>query len=279
MLVQVALVSQTKTVPFSEVAKVSAALQKQAVRDFGPIWNVQATVDPFDKLSHVPLGYWPIVVRDDVRDTQEAEGIHLDKNGQPFSLVQASDSWSGTASHECLEMLADPFGERLVAGPAPAQAKGQKRVEYLVEVCDPSEAEAFGYTVNDIPVSDFYTPQFFDPVFSSGVRYSFTGAIKKPREILKGGYVSWHNPVNDHWYQITWFSGTKPALRDLGIFSASNKSTRQIIDSKTQTPLLSGKVKMKKEFVGLKASAGTVAAASGSAHYLEKEIAALLAKK
>jgi hypothetical protein len=52
----------------------------------------------------------------------------------------------------------------------------QGRVEFLVEVSDPSEAAQFGYTVNGIPVSDFYTPHYFDPVQANGVRYSQTGA-------------------------------------------------------------------------------------------------------
>jgi hypothetical protein len=270
MITQVALVSQSKSVHAKDVSLVSAALQKQATRDFGPIWNVQATVDAFDTLADVPLGYWPMVIRDDVRKKQQAEGIHLDKDGQPFALIQASDSWSVTASHECMEMLADPFGERLVAGQAPKEAKNQKRVEFLVEVCDPSEAEDFDYTINDVAVSDFYTPSFFDPVAAAGVRYSFTGAITKPRTILKGGYLSWHNPPNDHWYQITWFSGSKPVLRDLGVFSASTKSTREIVDSMTVTPRMKKKVTVPKP--SLARSAGTATSAPARAESLQAQI-------
>ena len=275
MIVQVALVSQSASISLSDVTKVSAALQKQATRDFGPIWNVQSTVDAFDTLEDVPIGYWPIIVRDDVRQTRKAEGIHLDKNGQPFSLVQASEAWSVTASHECLEMLADPFGERLVPGKAPALAKQQKRVEYLVEVCDPSEASE--YTVNDVAVSDFYTPAFFDPIAAVGVRYSFTGVIKQPRQVLKGGYLSWHNPVDDHWYQITWFSGPKPALRDLGILTASRMSTREMIDSVTTPPDRAQKVKVQKNYASLVASSGTPKSSAGRAHHLHTEIKALVA--
>ena len=78
----------------------------------------------------------------------------------------------------------------------------QRRVRYLVEVCDPSEAGAFGYSVNGVMVSDFYTPDFFDPVPVSSVRYSFTGAIKAPRTVLKDGYISWHDPITNHWMQL-----------------------------------------------------------------------------
>jgi hypothetical protein len=229
LLRQTALVSEVGDISASELAKVSAALQKQVMRDFAPIWEVQATVDAFPALEDVPLGYWPIIIRDDIGFN--AAGIHLDKDGQPFSLVKFEAGWSLTASHEVLEMLADPFGDRLIAGPSLKPKQG--RVEYLVEVCDPSEDIAFAYTVNGITVSDFYTPNFFDPVFASGVRYSFSGAIRQPREVLKGGYISWHEPVTDHWWQQTFF-GAKKQFRDLGIFAASNESVREMIDRRTR---------------------------------------------
>jgi hypothetical protein len=284
LLRQVALVSQAPSVPLSELVKVSAALQKQAVRDFAPIWEVSGTVDAFASLDDVPLGYWPVVIRDDVVEKFEAAGIHLDESGQPFALVQASPDWTLTSSHEVLEMLADPFGDRLVAGQAPREAKKQKRVEFLVEVCDPSEAEQFAYTVNDITLSDFYTPHFFDPVAASGVRYSFTGAIRQPRQILKGGYLSWHNPIDDHWYQITWFSGPAPRVRDLGVFAASSMSTREWIDRHTlDTPLMqkqaAAKPKPKAVMAAFAASAGTPSAASARAEALNRQIAGLLGKK
>jgi hypothetical protein len=228
LLRNVALVSEVPEVPPAELTRVAAALQKQVMRDFGPIWEVQATVSPFVSLDDVPLGTWPIIIQTNIGF--DAAGIHLDKDRQPFALVQHSDSWALTASHELLEMLADPFGSRLVAGDS--IKPGQGRVEYLVEVCDPSEAPEFGYTVNGILLSDFYTPRFFDPVAAPSVRYSFTGAIKKPREVLRGGYISWHDPVSDHWFQQTFF-GTKK-FRDLGQFTNGAESLRSWIDRRTQ---------------------------------------------
>ena len=114
----IALVSQTKKVSLDPLMRGSAALQKQVARDFGPIWGVRATVDAFGKLKDVPLGYWPVIVRDDI-GFPGAAGIHLDKGGQPYALVQYSADWVLTTSHEILEMLADPFGNRLVAGQSP----------------------------------------------------------------------------------------------------------------------------------------------------------------
>ncbi|CUU58068.1 hypothetical protein Ga0074812_11698 [Parafrankia irregularis] len=211
-----------------QVMEVTAALQKQVTRDFAPIWGVSATVDAFAKLSDVPLGYWPVLLVEDVRG---AAGVHLDEDGQPFSLVEVGSSWSLTASHEVLEMLADPFGNRLVAGQSPVASQG--RVQFLVEIADPSEDIRWSYTVNDIVVSDFYTSRYFDPVAASGVQYSFTGAITEPRQVREGGYLSWHNPDDDHWYQHTFF-GPKLELRDLGKFTRDGRSIREAIDANTR---------------------------------------------
>jgi hypothetical protein len=231
ILRQVALVSETASVGISDLTQTSAALQKQATRDFGPIWDVQATVDAFDKLEHVPVGYWPILIRDDIGQPGAA-GIHLDKDNQPFALVQFSDTWQLTTSHEMLEMLADPFGNRVMAGDSPKPDQG--RVEFLVEVCDPSEGAEFGYTVNGILLSDFYTPNYFDPVVAPGVRYSYTGAITEPRQVLRGGYLSWHDLVSDHWWQEIFFDDA-PEFRDIGILTQkAGSSLRALVDRITE---------------------------------------------
>lgn len=231
LIVQLALVSETQAnqISPSQLNRVAAALQKQATRDFGPIWQVDATVDAFDRLEDVPVGYWPLIVVDDVPD---AEGFHTDDNGQPFSLIEFGDSWSLTASHEMLEMCADPFGNRVVSGKSPHPDQGM--VEFLVEVADPSEAAEFGYTVNGLLVSDFFTPRFYDPVVIEGARYSFGGHIAKPRQVLRGGYISWREPVSNEWWQQTWFKGTEPKFRNLGPLTGSS-SLRAAIDAKTKT--------------------------------------------
>ncbi|MGR4878324.1 hypothetical protein ACIPUC_02660 [Streptomyces sp. LARHCF249] len=231
LLRQLALVSETQNARItpSQLTRVAAALQKQASRDFGPLWQVEATVDAFDSLDDVPVGYWPLIVVDDVPG---AAGYHTDQNGQPYSLIEFGTSWSLTASHEMLEMLVDPFGDQLVAGPSPHPDQG--RVEFLVEVADPSEAAEFGYTVNGMLVSDFFTQRFYDPVTVEGVRYSFGGHIKAPRQVLRGGYISWREPVSGEWWQQTWFKGSQPKFRNLGRLTGS-RSIREAIDAKTKT--------------------------------------------
>jgi hypothetical protein len=246
----------------SDVARVAAALQRQAARDFAPIWDVSATVDAFPTLDDMPVGYWPIIVERDI-DTEGAAGVHEDRDGQPFALVEMSDSWSLTASHEMLEMLADPFGRRLIAAQSPDPDQG--RVEILVEVADPCEADQFAYTVNDVLVSDFYTPHFFDPVAAQGVRYDFTGAITAPRQVLRGGYVSWHDPVSDQWFQETWFTGDAPTFVQLPPDTARSGSIRSWIDAQTQHPGIDAGLSPGSDVLQAAVARGAATAASSSA--------------
>jgi hypothetical protein len=228
----VALVSDTPAVSFRDVSAVAAALQKQATRDFGPVWQVSATVSAFDALESVPVDYWPVIVRADI-DQPGAAGYHTDDNGQPFSLVQAADQWQLTASHETLEMLVDPFGNRTIAGSPPPQAPqplaALGRVTYLVEVCDPCEDAQFAYGVNGLQLSDFITPHYYDPNGATGTLYSFRGNVKAPHTVIESGYVSFGNPVTNQWYQILIENG-QAKVQDLGKLSRNGRSLRETID-------------------------------------------------
>lgn len=208
--VQIALISDTPDVSFGELSQVSAAIQKQLSRDFGPIWNVSATVDCFDGLASVPSGYWIVHVTSDLGPN---DGIHRTEDGTPMALVGSGEGWSVSASHEILEIIIDPFEGRFASAQSPMG--GQGRVDFLVEVCDPCQAATFAYPVNGKSVSDFITPNYFDPITNSSVRYSFTGALRRPLEVLPGGYLTWHDPVSGHSYQQTFF-GEVPVFDDLG---------------------------------------------------------------
>jgi hypothetical protein len=225
---QVAIVSQTPQIPAAIVMQISAALQKQATRDFAPIWEISATVDAFDQLGDVPVGTWPVIIGGDV--PPGAGGYHTTDTGQPLALVRASNDVNTlcqVCSHEMLEMLVDPFGSRFVPGDSPMPDQG--RVNFLVEVCDPSEAACFGYSINNLLVSDFYTPHYFDPVQSPGVRYSYTGAITAPRQVLQGGYLSWQDPVTQHLFQERRIQTVDPQFEDLGMPDAS-MTPRELVD-------------------------------------------------
>jgi hypothetical protein len=258
----VALVSDTPTVSVGDIASVAAALQKQVTRDFGQLWEINATVAAFDQLESVPVDYWPVILRDDINEPGAA-GYHTDDNGQPFSLVQADSSWPLTASHETLEMLADPFGSKTIAGAPPPQLEevdgdvpDLSRVIYLVEVCDPCESDQFAYTVNGIVVSDFITYNYYDPTAADGVRYSFGGNIEAPHTVLEGGYVSFGNPVDNNWYQIVVQNG-QVELRDLGVLqSKDGKSLRELVDQRVREIRRNENYRTKKRAAAAKAGAG-----------------------
>jgi hypothetical protein len=192
----VALVSELPeaTLPFAAVTQVAAAIDKQVTRDFGPLWTVNATVAAFARLEDVPLGYWKVMVRDSV-GISGVVGIHRTSLGEPVALVEYSTNWAQRASHEVLETLADPSLNRLV--PVTSQTAGV-RVQMLVEVCDPCQTKT--YSVNGVDLCDFVTPNYFDPVGSGSVRYSFTGAVTEPQGILSGGYLTFFNPADGKWY-------------------------------------------------------------------------------
>lgn len=226
----VALVSETRKVNISELTAVAAAIQKQVTRDFGPIWGVRANVGAYARRQDVPLDYWPVIIRDDL-DRPEAAGYHEDELGQPIALVRLTDDWSITASHETLEMLADPWGRHLVAGQSPQRP--DDTVKFLLEVCDPCSDAS--YKVNGIAVSEFYTPEFFDPTVTPGVRYSYTGAITAPRQVLDGGYLTWFDSASHKWWHRSWFTGRAPVNSEIPIPAIVKGNIRAAIDQHVRT--------------------------------------------
>ena len=235
--IHLALVVDAPEVSGRVVTEIAAALQRQLTRDVAPIWGVDATIDAFASLEHVPPGYWPILVADYLPGV-ESVGIHMDRNGQPFALVELSPSWSLTTSHEAIEMVVDPWGNRTVPGGSPMA--GQGLVEILVEVCDPPGGAQWAYTVNGYLVSDFCTPNYYDPVGAPGVRYSFTGALTEPRQIVEGGYLSWRHPVTAEWWQGDRTDG-ELRFRSLGPIDEDGRPIRERIDQYTpMTQLYTG---------------------------------------
>jgi hypothetical protein len=236
-VIQVGLVDTTNKLDAQLVQSVAAALNIQVMRDLPQFWNVKATVMYLPDAKKIPAGVWPVNL---VAKLPPGEGgVHMDKHKQPYSLVIAdpgSDEWTIDASHETLEMLVDPYGNRLqssrsISIEADGSIKdGNGQFNYLVEACDPCEADAFAYSINGVAVSDFITPHFYDPVTTSGTRYSFTGAIQAPRQLLKGGYISYINLETDQWQQILWVNPGPPVYNDLGP-AAAGKSLREWVDS------------------------------------------------
>jgi hypothetical protein len=239
-LIQVGLIDKTGELDTALVQTVAQALNIQVTRDLPQFWNVRATVVYLPDLTRIPAGVWPAMLVDKLPPGEG--GFHLDRNNQPYAKIVAcpdSDGWTIAASHEVVEMLVDPSGNRLQTSRSIEIVDGNKiqdgpgEFQYLVEACDPCESDAYGYLIQGVAVSDFLTPHFYDPVVATGTRYSFTGALQGPRQILSGGYISWIDPAADEWQQLRWIdSNQNPEIVDLGP-AAQGQSLRVWIDGLT----------------------------------------------
>jgi hypothetical protein len=237
-LIQVGLIDTTGRLDPEMVQSVAAALNIQVMRDLPQFWPVQATVTYLPHASKVPAGVWPVNL---VASLPPGEGgVHTDRHNQPYAKVIAtpnSDDWTIDASHETIEMLVDPYGNKMqtshaiaIVGATVQDAPGE--FNYLVEACDPCEADNYGYSINGVAVSDFLTPHYYDASVTPGTRYSFNGAIKAPRQMLPGGYISYVDMETNEWQQILWVDPSQPpTLNDLGPASAG-ASLRVWVDSK-----------------------------------------------
>src|SRR3984957_15227068 len=138
-VIQVGLVDRGSGLDPSLVQAAAAALNIQVMRDLPQYWDVKATVEYLPDAKKIPVGVWPVFL---VPTLPPGEGgVHLDKKNQPYSLVigtPGSSDWTIDASHETLEMLVDPAGNRLqtsraieIVGNNTQDAAGE--FEYLVE--------------------------------------------------------------------------------------------------------------------------------------------------
>jgi hypothetical protein len=237
-LMQVGLVDKIGKISPALLQATASALNIQVNRDLSQFWNVKASVSYLPSSTKIPAGVWPVFL---VKELPPGEGgFHMDKHNQPYSEVIASaesDDWTIDASHETVEMLVDPYGNRLQNSSSIEVEDGKIQdgtgeFAYLVEACDPCEANNFSYAIQGVAVSDFLTPHFYDPVATPGTRYSFTGAIKAPRQILKGGYISWVNQEADEMQQLLWVDpDSPPVIKSLGPVP-KGMSLRALIDSR-----------------------------------------------
>jgi hypothetical protein len=194
---KVALVDQsTDGVPAAELQQIATALQQQVDNDFAPAWGVRADISVLPAHSDAPAGTWPIKIIDAL---EGAGGVHLDNDSVPYAEAVIGPQLSIAASHELLEMLADPWGNRFTPGADIEPGSDGRQVFYLVEVGDP--CEVFSYETDGVAVSDFILPSFYDPEATG--RVDFLGKLEGPlpRTMPAGCYISWIDPQDGNWHQ------------------------------------------------------------------------------
>jgi len=203
--IKVVVVNHSTTITDEDAAAGVAAMQKQVSEDFAPVWNIDATLQfaGKDRLRTSLPDHWALVLVDDRTQSDELGYHDVTSSGLPLatiqvSLVPAGHDWTHTASHELLEMLADPTADLAVYS-RPDEAT--RRI-YAHEVCDPCAAYEDGYTVAGRRVADFVFPTWFHGATgqaSSGGRFDERGLIKAPLEVRPGGYIGVLDPATFTW--------------------------------------------------------------------------------
>lgn len=189
---QISVINESTVLTDAEVQPVVAALQQQVTNDFRPAWGTDAELKMIPQGTQPPAGTWWLVILDD-SDQAGALGYHdLTQDGLPIGKVfaasdlKAGTSWSVTASHELLEMLADPNINLTVF----VQNANTAGTLYAYEVCDACEDDSFGYKINDILVSDFVYPAWFENFRQQGsTQFDRMNQIQNPLQLLSGGYI------------------------------------------------------------------------------------------
>jgi len=205
--IQISVINESTVLADTDIVPVVAALQKQVTNDFRPIWGTDAELTIVPKGTQPSSGSWWLVVLDDT-DQANALGYHdLTTEGLPMGKVfaasdlKAGTSWTVTASHELLEMLADPNINLTVF----AQNTNTAGTLYAYEVCDACEDDSLGYQIDNILLSDFVYPSWFESFRTEGsTQFDRMNKMQNPFQLLVNGYIGIFNvSTGSGWQQQT----------------------------------------------------------------------------
>ena len=166
-----------------ELGALVAALQLYVNEHVAPVWGTPAKLV---KSTGFIKDAWAVVFLDDA-DQPGALAYHdLTPDGLPLSKVfvrttiNNGELVSVSTSHELVEMLVDPAINLMTTGPDP-------KATYAYESADP--VEALSFKVNNIEMSDFVYPSYFEIFHKPGsVKFDHLDKVNKPFQLLAGGY-------------------------------------------------------------------------------------------
>lgn len=190
--IKIAVINKSSTVKDVDISRVVSALQKQVNRDFVPAWGIGCDLTIYPRNSTPPPTAWQLIILDD-SDQADNLGYHqVTASGLPLGKVfarTAQASWTVTASHELLEMLADPGINRYALSFEPVNNDLNWVLFYAYEVCDPCHLDSDGYMIDGVQVSDFVFPAWFQSGLPVGTRYDFQNKITQAFQLLPQGVI------------------------------------------------------------------------------------------
>lgn len=188
----IAIVHESQQVSEAELRKIVLACSVQLTDHFGPNYSRRAPgVAYYRELAKVPASSPAIRVVDQIDDLG-ALGYHTEAGGRVVGMVGVTDvlaaggslagsdmSVSAVLSHECLEAAFDPFVNKWTL-----DTVGRL---WATEVADPVQAGF--YLLDDVAVSNYVLPHFWDGDPPGGARFDRLGALELPFTIAPGGYA------------------------------------------------------------------------------------------
>jgi len=199
-MLQIAVINESTASTDADVQKMIPAFNTQWNNDLNSVWGVGAATFAFNpKQQAPPAGSWWVVFLDNT-DQGNALAYHdLTDEGLPISKIfvkaiqSDKTSLSVGASHEICEMAVDPW-----LNSAYQDSQG---TFWAGEICDPVEADHYGYDVGGILVSDFVTPDWFGHKNALGA-IDLRQHANKAFQVLSGGYAQKFDQQKG-WVQVT----------------------------------------------------------------------------
>jgi hypothetical protein len=184
----------TRSIPMDSIrAAINEQLEHFAAAWGDVTWELTRDLD---------LQGFRIVLLDNADEADALAYHYLTPQGKPYASVFVEDiltndgTWtdgansvSCSASHEVVELLADPACNYY--------ADGLDGYMYALEVADPTEGDS--YNIDGVAVSNFVHPDYFNPWAKKrrGHKLDHMGLVKKPFETRPGGYVVRHRGLQD----------------------------------------------------------------------------------
>lgn len=199
---RIAIVDRTTRVSNRELRVMIAACRQQLERHVMPAWGGQrCPVTLYPSAKHVPRCSVGIMIRDDYDQAADREdgllGYHAENKrgvrwGRVFvapvldsggTVLGQGNSVSVTLSHEIIEAYVDPDVN--------LWAEGAHRTYWSYEACDPVEETSYTLRVDGhaVGVSNFVYPAWFDVEHLPHEHFDYLRLLRKPFEVLAGGYA------------------------------------------------------------------------------------------
>jgi hypothetical protein len=224
MRIHIVYINESTAITDEELGPIIQALQVQVDQNYAPHWGVGAKLELWPRGAKPPVNRAWMGIFDD-SDQAGALGYHdlTPRFFRPVGKVFAKTDKdygalvSVTLSHETLEMLGDPFINSYAMDPRTSRL-------YALENADAVEADSLSYEINDVAVSDFVLPEYFDPNHAGlNKPLSFCANVHEPFELAPGGYMSYLDlrDMSQGWKQVNARGevitmANEPAARQVG---------------------------------------------------------------